>query len=179
MVSPTTEIKIAALLEVLDEDVRHLESALLRLDLLRSLLIRRENATLEQLLGDIQRQAEAYRAIEQKRQQLRKDLALDLGCAEGELTLSRLRKELTRPTCSEAQRRGGAAVADRQARLRSLAAQLRREHALTALLLRDCARFNRSLLRVFLGSAGRGCATYSPTGATQRDSGAALMSIQF
>jgi hypothetical protein len=179
MVSPTGESKIMALLEVLDEDVRHLESALSRLDLLRSLLIRRENAALEQLLGDIQQQAEAYRAIEQKRQQLRKDLAADLGCTEGELTLSRLRKELTGPACSEAQRRRAAAVAERQTRLRSLAAQLKREHTLTALLLRDAARFNRSLLRIFLGSMGRGCATYTPTGATQRDPGAALMSIQF
>ncbi len=179
MVSPTTEIKIAALLEVLDEDVRHLESALVQLDLLRSLLIRKENAALEQLLGGIQQQAEVYRAIEQRRQQLRKDLALDLGCTEGELTLSRLRKELTAPTCSEAQRRCAAAVADRQARLRSLTAQVRREHSLTALLLREAARFNQSLLRVVLGPAGRGCATYSPTGAAHRNAGAALMSIQF
>jgi len=179
MVSPTIESKIAALLEVLDADARHLESALSRLDLLRSLLIRRENVGLERLLGDIQQQADAYRAIEQKRQQLRQDLALDLGCTEGELTLSRLRKELTAPTCSEAQRRCAAAVADRQARLRSLAAQVRREHSLTALLLREAARFNQSLLRVFLGSAGRGCATYSPTGATQHNAAAALMSIQF
>jgi hypothetical protein len=179
MVSPTVENKVAALLEVLDADARHLESALARLDLLRSLLIRRENAALERLLGEIQQQADAYRAIEQKRQQLRRDLALDLGCAEGELTLSRLRKELTAPTCSEAQRRLAGAVADRQARLRSLAAQVRREHSLTALLLREAARFNQSLLRVFLGSAGRGCATYSPTGTAHRDAGAALMSMQF
>jgi len=179
MISPTVEIKITVLLEVLDEDVRHLESALSRLDLLRSLLIRRENAALEQLLSDIQQQADAYRAIEQKRQRLRKDLALDLGCTEGELTLSRLRKELSKPACSEAQRRCGAAVADRQGRLRSLAAQLKREHTLTALLLRDCTRFNRSLLQVFLGSAGRGCATYSPPGMEQRGPGAALMSLQF
>lgn len=179
MVSPTVENKVTALLEVLEADARHLESALSRLDLLRSLLIRRENAALEQLLGDIHQQAEAYRAIEQRRQQLRKDLALDLGCTEDELTLSRLRRELTAPTCSETQRRCAAAVADRQARLRSLAAQVRREHSLTALLLHECARFNRSLLRVFLGSAGRGCATYNPTGATQHDAAAALMSIQF
>jgi len=179
MVSPTIEIKVAALLEVLDEDVRHLENALARLDLLRSLLIRRENAALEQLLGDIRQQAEAHRTIEQKRQQLRKDLALEVGCTEAELTLTRLRKELTGPACSEAQRRCGAAVAERQGRLRSLAAHVKREHTLTALLLQDCARFNRALLRIFLESGGRGCATYSPTGATQRDTKAALMSIQF
>ena len=179
MVLPTMEAGIAALLDVLDEDIRHLESTMSRLDMLRSLLIKRDHAALEKLLDEIRQQADAYKTNEDKRQQLRRALAADLGCTEGELTLSWLKKELTGPTCSEAQRRSGAAVADRQARLRSLAAQLRREHTLTALLLRDCARFNRSLLRVFLGSAGRGCATYSPTGATHRDASAALMSIQF
>ncbi len=179
MVSPTVESKITALLEVLDRDVRHLEVALSRLDLLRSLLIRRDNAALEQLLGDIRAQVEAYGVIEQERQHLRRDLALELGCTESELTLSRLKTELTGPACSEAQRRRGAAVAQRQARLRSLAGQLRREYTLTGLLLRDVARLNRSLLRAFLGSGGRGCATYSPTGAAQRDPAAALMSIQF
>ncbi len=179
MVSPTVENEVAALLEVLDADARHLESALTRLDLLRSSLIRRENAALERLLGEIHQQAEAYRAIEQTRQQLRRGLALDLGCTEGELTLSRLRKELAAPACSEAQRHLAGAVADRQARLRSLAAQVKREHSLTALLLREAARFNQSLLRVFLGSAGRGCGTYTPTGAAHRDAGAALMSMQF
>lgn len=179
MVSPTIESRIAALLEVLEADARHLASALSRLDLLRSLLIRRENAGLERLLGDIHQQADAYRAIEQKRQQLRRELALELGCTEGELTLSRLREELTRHACSEAERRLAAAVADRQARLRSLAAQVRREHSLTALLLQEAARFNQSLWRVFLGSAGRGCTTYSPTGTACRDAGAALMSMQF
>jgi hypothetical protein len=179
MVSSTVENKVAVLLEVLEADGRHLESALSRLDLLRSLLIRRDNAALERLLAEIHQQADAYRAIEQKRQQLRRDLAPDLGCTEGELTLSRLRNELTASACSEARRRLAAAVADRQTRLRSLAAQVRREHSLTALLLHEAARFNQSLLRVFLGSAGRGCATYSPTGAAHRDAGAALMSIQF
>jgi len=179
MVWPKVESKIAALLAVLDKDVRHLEVALSRLDLLRSLLIRRDNAALEQLLGDIHEQAEAYRAIDQERQQLRRDLALELGCSESELTLSRLKGVLTGPTCSEAQRRRGTAVAERQARLKSLAAHLRREYTLTGLLLRDAARFNRSLLHALLGSGGRGCATYSPTGAAQRGPGAALMSLQF
>jgi hypothetical protein len=141
------------------------------------LLIRRENAALEQLLSEIHQQADAYRRSSKNDSSFGR--ALDLGCTEGELTLSRLRKELTAPTGSEAQRRLAGAVADRQARLRSLAAQVRREHSLTALLLREAARFNQSLLRIFLGSAGRGCATYSPTGTAHRDAGAALMSIQF
>jgi hypothetical protein len=170
MVSPTTEARVAALLDVLDEDIRHLESTISRLDTLRSLLIKRDNAALEKLLEDIRRQADAHGANERKRQQLRRDLAVDLGCAEGDLTLSMLQGKLTGAA--------GAAVADRQVRLQSLAAQLRREYTLTVLLLRDCTRFNRSLLRAFLGSAGRGGTTYSPAGVEQHPTGAALMSME-
>ena len=178
MVLPTIEVKMAALADVLDEDIRHLESTLSRLDTLRTLLVKREDDALEKLLGDIRQQTDAYRANEQKRQQLRRDLAMDLGCTEGDLTLSKLRGELAGQTRPEAQHRCGATLADRQARLRSLAAQLKREYTLTVLLLRDCTRFNRSLLRAFLGLGGRGGATYSPTGAEKYQTGAALMSMK-
>jgi hypothetical protein len=178
MVSPTIEVKIAALVDVLDEDIRHLESALSRLDTLRTLLVKREDDALEKLLGDIRQQTDVYRANDQKRQQLRRDLAMDLGCTEGDLTLSKLQGELAGQTRADVPRYGGAALADRQARLRSLAAQLKREYTLTVLLLRDCTRFNRSLLRAFLGSGGRGGATYSPTGAEKHQAGAALMSMK-
>jgi hypothetical protein len=170
MMSPAGERNVADLLEVLDADIRHLESTLLRLDALRSLLIKRDDAALQKLLGELPQEADRHRVNEQRRQQLRRDLAADLGCAESDLTLSRLQRELPGPT--------RAAVADRQARLRSLAERLKREYTLTVLLVRDCTRFNQTLLNIFLGSAGRGLATYSPTGAAQHAASSALMSMQ-
>jgi hypothetical protein len=177
MMSPATETRMAALLDVLDEDIRHLEYTLSRLDTLRALLIKKEDAALRRLLEEIRRRAETYQANEQKRQQLRRDLAADLGCPPGEVTLSQLVTELSGSTCPDAVRRYGAAVADRQARLRSLAARLKREYTLTVLLVRDCVRFNRSLLAVFFGSGGRGT-TYSPTGAARPPADAALMNMK-
>jgi hypothetical protein len=164
------EDQVTALLEVLDEDVRHMENTLSRLDALRSLLVKREDAALERLLEEIRQETRTYQANEQRRQQLRKDLAAGLGCPERDLTLSRLRGEL----------RGQiqAAVADRQARLRALAAQLKREYTLTVLLIRDCTRFNRSLLRIFFESGGRGGTTYRPNGAPERQTGVSLMSLK-
>jgi len=186
MISPAAENRIAVLLDVLDEDIRHLEHTLSGLDTLRSLLIKREDAALHGLLEDIHRQAETHKANEQKRQQLRRDLAADLGCAEGDVTLSRLAAELShRVTDAPPTARGwdaldpGAAVADRQVRLRFLAAQLKREYTLTVLLVQDCLRFNRSLMQIFFPSGGRGGATYSPTGAAKHDIGTMLLSMQF
>jgi hypothetical protein len=170
MASPTLETKTMALLEVLEADIRHVENVLSRLDTLRTLLIRREDAALEQLLGEVRQESDVYRGNEQKRQQLRRDLAAELGCTERELTLSKLQSHLTGWTRD--------AVADRQARLRALTGQLKRQYTLTVLLLRDCTRFNRSLLRAFFGSSGRGGTTYSATGTEKRSTPEALMNAK-
>jgi hypothetical protein len=168
---PGTQVTIAALLEVLDEDIRHVESTLSRLNVLRSLLIKREDAALQKLLDEVRGQAEAYQANEFKREQLRQDLAADLGCAASALTLSKLAGALAGQAV-------GVALAERQVRLRTLTAQLKREHAQTVLLVRDCIRFNRSLLHVFLGSTGGG-ATYGATGAAKNEINGTLMSMTF
>jgi hypothetical protein len=168
--SPATETKVTALLEVLDTDIRHVETVLSRLDALRALLIRRDDEGLKCLLEDLQWQSEARLANERKRQALRGELAAQLGCRAEELTLSALKGKLPGPSRS--------AVAERQMRLKMLVEQLKREHTLTTLLLADCARFNRSLLRALFGLAGRGNVTYSSSGAAQPQGGAALMNLQ-
>jgi flagellar biosynthesis/type III secretory pathway chaperone len=168
---PGTQVTMAALLDVLDEDVRHLESTLSRLNALRSLLIKREDAALQKLLEEVRGQADAYQANERKREQLRQDLAADLNCTARELTLSKLAGALAGHAV-------GLALVERQVRLRSLTAQLKREYMQTVLLVRDCIRFNRALLHVFLGSGGRGT-TYGATGAAQQEINGTLMSMTF
>ncbi len=170
MASRTVAAKVEALLDVLDEDIRHLEATLSRLDALRTLLIKRDDAALEQLLDDIRQRSGAHAANEQQRQALRKDLAAALGCRESDLTLSRLREELSGPGCR--------AVTERQARLRSLVAQLKHEYMLTGALVLDCARFNRSLMQAFFGPDGRPDTTYSASGAARHKTGATLVSVQ-
>ena len=44
MTLPTVETKVEALLDVLDQDIRHIEATLSRLDVLRTLLIKRDDA---------------------------------------------------------------------------------------------------------------------------------------
>jgi hypothetical protein len=62
--------------------------------------------------------------------------------------------------------------------LKSLVARLRREHMLTAVLVADCARFNRALLKAFLGPTGQWGVTYRPNGAAKPQANAATMSLQ-
>jgi hypothetical protein len=171
MVSSALQVKVTALLAVLDDDIGHVQTVLRRLDQLRSLLIKRDDAGLEQLLTGLASEAEIHAVNEQKRQDLRRELADELQCSLEHVTLSRLLSLVP-----DMQRR---AVSERRKTLRSLVNKLRREHALTTMLLADCARFNQSLLRVFFGQSGRGAVRYGANGAAVRPPGASLMSLHF
>jgi hypothetical protein len=170
-VPPEIQTNVATLLAVLDEDVQHIEATLQRLDLLRGLLIKRDDKALEKLLAEIQAQGEAYAATESRRQELRCEMAMALGLPERDLTLSEL--------VARVGREDGVALAERQTRLKGLVARLKREHKVTALLIADCARFNRSLLRIFFGPAARTGPTYSATGVIKHPTGTAVLNMQF
>jgi hypothetical protein len=171
MISSGLDVKMEALLAVLDGDIVHVQTVLKQLDQLRCLLIRRDNAGLEKLLVDLASEAETHAAHEQERQELRQELAVELQCRPEQLTLSSLLCMLP-----DAHRPD---VAERQKTLRLLIGRLRREHVLTTMLLADCARFNQSLLRVFFGQNARGAFCYDASGAAVRRPDAKLMSIHF
>lgn len=166
-----TAIRVDALLAVLDEDIRHAQTSLSLLDTLRSLLIKRDAAALEGLLDDLRREAEVHASNEQHRERLRQELADELQCGSQDVTLSTLKDRLS----GERQ----AAVTQRQIRLKSLAADLKREFSLTAMLLADCAQFNRSLMRVFFGLDGKGSMTYGANGAAKHRTGTTLVNMHF
>ncbi|MHC4518719.1 MAG: flagellar export chaperone FlgN [Planctomycetota bacterium] len=163
------ETKVDALLAVLDEEIRHGETTLSQLDVLRNLLIKRDDVALEQLLRDLHEQGQTRGQTERRRQELRQELADALGRDVKALTLSALQTVLSDP------RR--AAVRERQKRLRSQIGLLEREYALTRALVADCARFNRSLMRVFFGTDSDRTMTYGATGAVRHQTGAGMVSL--
>ena len=171
MASIPTPTRVDALLAVLDEDIRHAETSLSLLDTLRGLLIKRDEPALIRLLDDLRREAEVHAGNEQQRERLRRELANEMQCGIQEITLSTLKDRLS----GERQ----AVVVQRQTRLKALTADLKREYTLTALLVADCARFNRSLMRVFFGLDGKGEMTYGANGAAKHRSGTALVNMHF
>jgi hypothetical protein len=169
MVLSVAATKVEELLAILDADIQHLEGTLSHLDALRRLLVKRDDAGLRGLLEDIGRQAGAREENERKRQRLRAELAVTVPCEPGQLTLSRLQTVLPDPY-----RR---ACLERQNKLKGLMMDLKREHKVTALLVSDCARFNRSLMRVVFGLNGKDTVTYSPNGTVANHTNATLMSL--
>ncbi len=164
-----TAAKVDALLAVLDDDIKHVETSLSLFDTLRSLLIKRDEPALEALLNDLRRQSEIHDDNERRREDLRRQLADELGCEPREVTLSALKH------CLPDERQE--AVSLRQTRLRSLTVDLKREYTLTTMLVADCARFNRSLMRLFFGLDGKGQMTYGANGAARHQAGVAVVNM--
>jgi hypothetical protein len=159
------------LLIVLDRDIRHVDESLLRLNELRSLVIRRDDAALGGLLERIRAESDSYVVNESQRRSIREELATGLGCASEQMTLSRLEAALS--TEKKAQ------VTQRKTRLRSVIAELKKEHLSTALLLSECARFNTLLLKSIFDLGRTDAIIYSSDGKTSRQVGQSFVNLKF
>ncbi len=167
----TIEAKVDELLAVLDRDIRHMQESVVRLNELRSLVVRRDDMALSKLLESIKSQSDGYQSNESKRQSIRKELATALNCSLGQMTLSRLEAELT----GEKKAR----VTEKKAKLRSLAEQLKNEHLGTAMLLSDCARFNNKLLNSIFELGRTGTITYDSSGSAKRQTDRGFVNLRF
>jgi hypothetical protein len=165
------EDKIGELLVILDRDIQHIEGCLLLLNELRSLVIKRDDASLGKLLEGIQAESNSYKSHELKRQSIRKELAIAFGCEVEQMTLSRL--EAVLPVGEKAE------VTERKVKLKSLTEQLKKEHLSTVMLLSDCARFNSLLLRGIFDLGKTGMVYYNSNGAAKRQTDRAFVNMEF
>jgi len=165
------EDRVDELIAVLDRDIQQMQESLSRLNELRSLVIKHDDAVLGKLLERIQSRSDSYKCNELKRQSIRKELAIILGCRVEQITLSRLEAELTGEKKAQ--------VAERKTKLRLLADELKKEHLSTSLLLSDCARFNSVLLKGIFELGKAGTITYDSNGFAKRRTYRRLVNLQF
>ena len=163
--------KVDELLVILDKDTQHIEESLSRLNELRSLVIKRNDADLGRLLERIQSESDSYRSQELKRQSIRKELAAALDCKLKQMTLTRLEEVL--PEEKKAQ------ITERKDKLRLLTEELKKEYLSTTMLLSDCARFNSLLLKSIFDLGKTGMVYYNSNGAAKRQTDAAFVNLEF
>jgi len=173
MKTTTVEIKgkVDELLGVLDGDIHHIQNSLLRLNELRALVVKRDDVELAKLLESIQAESDSYKSHELKRDLIRRELADALGCSLEQMTLSRLEDVL--PDDRKAR------VAAKKAELKELTNELKKEHLSTAMLLSDCARFNRQLLQSIFDLGNMGMLYYNSRGTTKRGVTETFVNLQF
>ena len=163
------EVLVDELVEVLDENIRQVKLTIVRLDELRSAVIKRDEAGLRALLETIQDEGPSYSMVESRRERIRKRLANILGCTAGELNLSRI--------CSHLSAEKSGSILSRQEQLQQLSDKLRIEHTSTRILLMECRRFNNILLRGIFGQGGEGI-TYDKRGGSSWDCERGTMSMR-
>ena len=165
------ESHIDELLAILEEDSRHLEESLRRLDELRGLVVKRDEAGLGGLLDSIGKRSFDYSEIDSRRASVRARLAAALGWAVEQTTLSRLE------TAASQTRR--AEIAGKRAALKLLTEKLKTEYVSTTMLLADCARFNSMLLSSVLRFGGAETITYNSSGSARRQGHTGLVNLQY
>ena len=165
------EEKVDELLVILDEDIEHIQQNLSRLNELRSLVIKHDDVALSTLLERIQAESDSSLSHELKRHSVRNKMANALGYDIEQMTLSTLEAILPKEKQEQ--------VTRRKAKLTSLIKELKKEHLSTALLLSDCARFNRMLLKNVFNLGNTGTVYYGSNGATREQPDMAFVNLQF
>jgi hypothetical protein len=165
------EDKVNQLLNILDNDIRHIQDTLSRLNELRGFIVKRDDTSLQKLLESIRSESDSYKENELNRRSLRNELAAALDCDLRQMTLSRLAEELPEELKSQ--------IVRKKTELKMLAGKLKNEHLCTVMLLSDCARFNNTLLKSVLELGQAKTITYSSRGLAQRQADSAFMNLQF
>ncbi|UCF15624.1 MAG: hypothetical protein JSW59_19680 [Phycisphaerales bacterium] len=164
------EEKVDELLACLETDVRQMQDTLWHLNELRGLVIKRDDAALGKLLEGIQAKSDHYASHERRRRSKRRELAKMLGCRLEQITLTALAMRVPENTREQ--------ITTMQAKLRSLADKLKKEHMSTTMLLSECARFNNLLLRSVFDLGHTGAVYYNSNGAAKRQVDTALMNLE-
>ena len=157
------------LLSVLERDVEHVEWSILKLNELRGFVIKRDEKGLTGLLEDIKNESLEYGANEQKRLDIRRQVADALNCPPETITVSVLKTRVAEQLKTQ--------FSDSQKKLKILLEHLRREYVTTAILLADCSRINSLLLKAVFERGRVNLVCYDSAGATARGNEAAFMSM--
>ena len=157
------ENKVDEMLKCLDIDIEHIQTNISRLNELREHVIKRDDKQLMRLLNDIQTETDSYRGHELKRQMIRRRLANLLGCGIEKVTLSNL------ATMLDEEKRNHISV--KKTLIKSLVESFKSEYASTVILVSECSRFNKLLIKSIFEPAKAGSVYYKPNGKirTHRD----------
>jgi hypothetical protein len=160
---------INPLIDVLKGDMEHIASSLEVLDQLRGMIIKRDDKSLNLLLEKARIKTQKYATVENRREQIRKELARLWGCETSEMTLTKLTQILPPDR--------GDQVRETRDELEGLLTRFKAEHLSTFMLLSECSRFNGIMLSALLNGR-RDESTYNSHGSMNQESKRNIMNLQ-
>lgn len=160
---------IVPLIDVLGEEIEHIECTVQMLDQLRGMVIKRDDENLNLLLEKARIETEKYAGVENRRQMIRKEMARIWGCETSDMTLTRLIKILP---FEQSER-----IRQTKEILEKLLSKFQAEHLSTFMLLSECSRFNEVVLSALLN--GR-CdeSTYNRQGSMRRQNKQSMVNFK-
>ena len=161
MVAIEIENKVSEMLECLNVDIEHIQKNLSYLNELRSLVIKRDDTELMKLLNEIQMESDSYKEHELKRHMIRKNLANLLGCPIEKVTLSTLE------TMLDDERKNS--ISTKKAQLKFLVQNFKKEYASTIILVSECSRFNKMLIKSIFQPSKAGSVYYNAKGTAREN----------
>lgn len=164
------EDKVDELLICLDKDIENLQKNLSNLDELRSLVIKHDDVALGQLLEKIRAESDSYKKHEINRQSIIEQLSKYFNCNIKDVTLSKLGEFVP-----EAKKNH---IIQSRIKLKTLTGKLRKENSRTALLLSECARFNKLLLKSIFNIGNTEAVFYNANGAARKRDERAFVNLQ-
>lgn len=162
---------VLELLIVLKQESEAMAQVKAWLEQLREGVMQHDAPELENLLKEIQAKQGSMPQLEQKRQQIRMELARILGVSFEQVTLTGLLGLLKGELRNQVMRMRDL--------LQSQTESLRDQHRGTTMLLVDCARFNRLLLNSIVDSSNSQVTTYTARGHAEQRRSSDLMNLQF
>jgi hypothetical protein len=163
------EKKVNELLDVLRDDIENMKQNLQKLNKLRLLVVKRDNAALETMLNQIRAEAGLHEANESRRKAARGRIGEILKCKPDQVTLSRLEGFVADEQKIE--------IGQIQTELRNLIRKLSGEHKSTIALMAELERFNRLLLDNIFEKTKVQSVTYNPSGTATRYGDSAFVSF--
>ena len=165
-----TRSKVEELLRCLDGDIRNTELNLERLNELRSAVIKRDYNGLSRLLESIRQESSQHNRLKSDRQTARKELAESLGCEIEQVTLSRLEQY------ADGEMREY--IRQRKSRLKRLTDEMKKEYALTVLLLSEFSRINRRFMRALFNNKIFETVSYDSSGTVRTNMANAFVNMK-
>jgi hypothetical protein len=162
--------EIGELLEVLSVDAGFIQGTIDKLELLRELVIKRDDKGLANLMEQIKSESRVYSQNVKKRLELRGKVAVMLGWPAEDVRLSKLE-----PVLPEDMKQR---VFELRQNLQELSVRIKSEISGTSMMLRELARFNSMVLNAILGGNKNPEITYSSSGIKNQKRSSGLVNMR-
>lgn len=168
--SMALQLKVDELLVVLDKDIELIQNSLVRIGELRECLIRRQQETMDSVLGMVRADAEQRSANDIVRERIRAELSGILGCDVKKMTIGALGNYL-----SEQQRDR---LFEKRGTLLILTKKLSKEYLLTQKLVKTYSKLHRRFFEKVFYSKNKNQSVYNSSGQVDRDADSSFMNVK-